>query len=140
MTWTKGTINLATPTHTQATLQHPKPSLYSLSTSLAQISEPIPDCGQPCSTVTRFRVFITDCTMACSSRGLKERRLITSHSTPSPARAVAASRDSWTAREWATSVTCWPGGGGVGESVRLGQSHRTREFGWLHHRCHVATK
>ncbi|KYM82067.1 hypothetical protein ALC53_07474 [Atta colombica] len=72
---------------------------------LALTSAPMPHCGQPCSTVNRCFVFITDCMMVSMSNGLRERRLITSASIPFPASSLAASRASSTALECATNVT-----------------------------------
>ena len=43
----------------------------------ALISAPIPNCGQPPSTVTRWLVFMTELMMASSSMGRIVRRLIT---------------------------------------------------------------
>lgn len=82
--------------------------VHLLSIMRAQISEPIPQVGQPCSTVTRWFVFTTDCSMVGVSRGRRDLRLITSHSMPWPASSLAASKANSTALECATNVTWFP--------------------------------
>lgn len=100
-----------------------------LSMILAQISEPMPDWGQPCSTVTRWLVFITDLPMVSISKGRSDRRLITSASIPWPARSLAASKQSSTAFEWATSVMCFPAVKNVYRSYTL-YGVRTSNLKW----------
>lgn len=103
------------------------------SMTLAQISAPTPNWGQPPSTVTRWLVFITLVSILSTSMGRIVRRLITwhkdrrgncsrrsgvykrrrvpastSHSIPSLARTAAASRQWPTYREWLTKVMWFP--------------------------------
>ena len=75
-----------------------------LSIILAQISEPIPHCGQPPSTVTRWFVFIIEFMIVCSSKGRRLLKLITSQLIPSLASCSAASKHRPTGFECETNV------------------------------------
>ena len=74
----------------------------------AQISEPMPQIGQPASTVTSLLVFLTDAITVSMSSGRIERRLMISQLMPSSANLSAATSANFTPIEWAQSVTSVP--------------------------------
>lgn len=78
------------------------------STIRETISAPTPDCGQPCSTDTKWFVFFTDSMTVSKSNGRRLRRLTTSASMPMALNSFAASKHVATAREKATKVMCLP--------------------------------
>src|SRR4051812_30169379 len=74
------------------------------------ISEPTPKDGNPDSTHNMWPVFFTDLTMASTSRGFIDRRLMTSASTPYRFFSSSAATSDWpTHRERVTMVRSLPG-------------------------------